>query len=87
MLRLGLWLCIAMLSSVPKGLGLQANSHVYQPLLGKPRSLIYNLLRFGLLLCSVTLNTGPGYLRDEETLADTKCSYVTLSAKLFLIDE
>lgn len=81
--RFGLLLGIVRLNFVPKGLGLQVNPRVYQPLLYKPCSL--KLLRFGLLLCVVMLNAGPGCLRDEEIRTDTKCSYVTLLSKLSLV--
>jgi hypothetical protein len=39
MLGFGLLLCTVTLNSVPEGLGLWMNSHVYQPLLCKPCSL------------------------------------------------
>ena len=54
---------------------------------GQTSLLNLKLLRFGLLLCSVTLNTGNGCLGDEEILTDTKCRHVTLSHKLSLIGE
>ena len=40
--------------------------------------MLGSLMRFGRLGCIIMLNTGPGYLRDEEILTHTKGCYVVL---------